>query len=63
MATTSTHSDTLVRTGRCDSHGLVQATKQVPKIRFPFIVFGAMRLWAQTRPFRCPVCGAAVATT
>ncbi|HLZ71142.1 MAG TPA: hypothetical protein VKV26_14670 [Dehalococcoidia bacterium] len=51
---------TLAQPGHCRAHGVVQATKQVPKIRFPFIVYGALRLWASRRPFTCPVCGETV---
>jgi hypothetical protein len=27
------------QTGRCVTHGTVQATREVPKMGFPFIVF------------------------
>jgi len=57
MAQRDAHTDLLVRSGRCREHGLVQATKPVPKVRFPFLIFGAMRLWALQRPYRCPACG------
>jgi hypothetical protein len=46
------------RPGRCVTHGLVEGTRQVPRLVFPFIVTGALRLVALTRPFRCPRCGA-----
>lgn len=55
-----THNETLVQSGRCTAHGVVQATKQVPRIRFPFLVYGALRLWANMRPFHCPVCDSPV---
>lgn len=61
MTAQNTHTALLVQTGRCPTHGMVQATKAVPTVRFPFLVFGALRLWAQRRPYRCPGCGSAVA--
>jgi hypothetical protein len=30
----------------------------MPRLLFPFIVTGILRLIAMTRPFRCPHCGA-----
>jgi hypothetical protein len=45
------------RPGRCSTHGLVEATRTMPRLRFPFIITGAMRLAAAARPFRCPSCG------
>jgi hypothetical protein len=50
------------QTGRCAAHGTVQATREIPKMGFPFIVFGPRRAIAKRRPFRCPQCGAAVDT-
>ncbi len=50
------------QTGRCATHGTVEATREVPKIGFPFVVFAVMRAMAMRRPFKCPECGAAVAT-
>jgi ABC-2 type transport system permease protein len=43
------------------THGLVEATRKLPRLRFPFIVTGVMRLVAMSRPFRCPRCGATAA--
>ena len=54
------HTELLVQPGQCPSHGVVQATKSVPRIRFPFLVFGVLRLWALQRPYRCPACGGRV---
>jgi len=48
------------RTGRCAAHGTVEATRQVPKPGFPFVVYATWRAVAQRRPYRCPECGAAV---
>jgi len=47
--------------GRSSPHGLVEGTRRMPKLRFPFIITGAMRLAAAARPFRCPRCGAKAA--
>jgi hypothetical protein len=46
--------------GRCSTHGTVEATREVPQIGFPFVVYTIWRAAAQRRPFRCPECGAAV---
>lgn len=48
------------RQGTCPNHGAVQATRELPPLRFPFVVYGLRRLLAQRRPFRCPDCGAPV---
>ena len=50
------------QTGRCATHGTVEATREVPRMGFPFIVYGVMRAMAKRRPFTCPECGAAVTT-
>ena len=57
MTTIQSHSEIVIQRGRCSTHGVVQATKQVPKVRFPFLVFGVLRILANLRPFRCPACG------
>jgi hypothetical protein len=46
--------------GRCSTHGTVEATREVPKIGFPVVVYAIRRAVAQRRPFLCPECGAAV---
>ena len=46
--------------GRCSTHGPVEATRELPEMRFPFVVYAIMRAAARRRPFRCPECGAAV---
>ena len=48
------------RTGRCSTHGTVQATREIPKTGFPYVVYALRRAAAQRRPFLCPECGAAV---
>lgn len=49
---------TLQRT--CPEHGHVRAVKEVPKIRFPIVITGALRGFALLRPYRFPECGAKV---
>jgi hypothetical protein len=48
--------------GRCATHGTVQATREVPKMGFPYVVYAIWRALTQRRPFLCPECGAAVQT-
>jgi len=48
------------QTGRCATHGTVQAAREIPGMGFPFIVFAIWRSMAKRRPFLCPDCGAAV---
>ncbi len=48
------------QTGRCATHGAVQATREIPKMGFPFVVFAVWRAMARRRPFLCPQCGEAV---
>jgi transposase len=43
--------------GRCSARGTVEATREVPQIGFPFVVYTIWRAIAQRRPFRCPECG------
>jgi hypothetical protein len=56
--------DTEVQTaaGYCSTHGDVEATREVPKVHFPFIYYGVRRALAKRRPFHCPTCGADVDT-
>jgi hypothetical protein len=49
-----------IQAGRCPTHGRVQATREVPQMGFPFVVYAIWRAVAQRRPFLCPECGAAV---
>ena len=48
--------------GRCSTHGTVQATREIPQMGFPYVVYAIRRAVAQRRPYRCPECGAAVQT-
>jgi hypothetical protein len=50
------------RTGNCPTHGQVEATREVPRPGFPYVVYFIRRMLAQRRPYRCPDCGAAVTT-
>lgn len=47
-----------VVSGRCPDHGIVEGIKDVPKVSFPFIVYGVRRARAAMAPARCPRCGA-----
>jgi hypothetical protein len=59
----ATTTETHTRTGSCPTHGTVEATKEMPRPGFPFVVYAARRLVAQRQPFRCPTCGAPVTTS
>jgi len=48
--------------GRCSTHGTVQATREIPQMGFPYVVYAIRRAVAQRRPYLCPECGAAVQT-
>jgi hypothetical protein len=50
--------ETRTRQGTCPKHGRVTAEKQVPTIKFPFVVTGIARALDSLRPYRCPDCGA-----
>lgn len=56
--TTETHTTT----GECPTHGMVEATREVPQISFPPMITAIRRAIAKRRPYRCPTCGAAVDT-
>ena len=46
--------------GQCATHGTVEATREVPKMGWPYVVYATWRAVAQRRAFRCPECGAAI---
>lgn len=48
------------RTGRCAAHGVVEATREIPAMGFPFVVYAARRYRARRQPFHCPTCGAEI---
>lgn len=49
--------ETETRTAQCETHGSVQAEREMPKMGWPFIYYAAVRAMAKRRPFRCPECG------
>lgn len=53
--------ETRVVSGRCPTHGIVDGTKEIPKVGFPFVVYGVRRVRATMSPARCPQCGAKLA--
>jgi hypothetical protein len=46
------------RSGRCPAHGVVNATRTLPPLKFPIFVTGVRRLIALTGAYHCPTCGA-----
>ena len=44
------------RSGHCPTHGPVKATRQIPKLEFPFVYYAALRWRAKRQPFLCPRC-------
>jgi hypothetical protein len=52
--------ETRTRPATCPTHGQVTAEKQIPKLRFPFVVWLVRRWIALAGPYRCPSCGAKV---
>lgn len=47
--------------GRCPTHGTVEATREIPRMRFPFVYFAVRRYLTRRQPLRCPTCGAELA--
>ena len=45
------------KNGRCGEHGVVQATRYMPRIKFPFFLYLIRRARAKKKPFECPECG------
>ena len=56
--TSSNKGNMQTRPSMCETHGAVDGARKMPRLLFPFIVTGILRLIAMTRPFRCPQCGA-----
>jgi len=52
--------ETVTRPGACPTHGRVTGVKDVPKLKFPFVISGTARGFAALRRFRCRECGAKV---
>jgi hypothetical protein len=51
---------TETRRGRCETHGDVEGTREMPGVSFPFIVYAVRRYLAKRKPFVCPNCGNAI---
>ena len=49
--------ETQTQRGRCATHGEVQATREMPRMSFPVIVYAIRRSMAKKRPYLCPECG------
>jgi hypothetical protein len=43
--------------GHCDTHGTIEATREIPTITFPWVVNAVRRSMAKRQPFLCPECG------
>lgn len=54
----ATETETL--TGQCAVHGRVEATRDIPKMGFPFLLYTYLRSRARRKPYLCPECGEAV---
>jgi hypothetical protein len=54
--------ETQTTTADCPTHGTVEATREIPRVTFPPIITAVRRALAKGRPYRCPTCGAEVAT-
>ena len=52
--------ETETQTEQCAIHGTVQATRDMPKMGFPYIYYALVRSRAKRKPFLCPECGEAV---
>lgn len=48
------------KSGRCPTHGTVDATRDMPGSGFPWVYNAVRRMIASRRPYRCPTCGAPV---
>jgi hypothetical protein len=49
------------KTATCETHGSVEATKDVPAFTPPGLFYVTRSLVSPFRPYRCPECGARVA--
>jgi len=52
--------ETETQSGTCVNHGSVVATRELPKLGFPYIYYSMKRMVAKRRPFTCPTCGSAI---
>jgi len=48
------------QSGTCPAHGTVDATREIPQLQFPYLVYAVLRAVAKRRPFRCPQRGTQV---
>jgi hypothetical protein len=48
------------RSGVCETHGMVEGVREIPRLQFPFVVYGVLRWRARHSPFLCPRCDAPV---
>ena len=55
-------SEVQTKTAQCPTHGTVEATREVARPSFPFVVYAVRRWLATRRPYTCPTCGEAVTT-
>jgi len=44
------------QTGRCATHGTVEAAREIPEMGWPFFYYAIRRARARKRPFLCPDC-------
>jgi hypothetical protein len=51
-------SEIRTQNAECSQHGVVEAVKEVPRVRFPFLIYGPLHIIGNARSFRCPECGA-----
>ena len=57
------HAETQIALGDCPHHGVVEATRELPRVTFPPLITAMQRAVAKRRrPYRCPTCGAPVHT-
>ncbi|MBV9411966.1 MAG: hypothetical protein JO148_10235 [Acidimicrobiia bacterium] len=54
--------ETQTKHGDCPTHGMVEATRELPRVTFPPIITAVRRSLAKKRPYLCPECGAEVET-
>ena len=49
--------ETQTHTAVCPTHVTVEASREMPKPSWPYLVYAARRALAARRPYRCPTCG------
>jgi hypothetical protein len=55
--------ETETKFGECPTHGPVEGAREIPRIAFPPLISAIRRSVAKRRrPYRCPQCGAEVAS-